>query len=208
LINKFISGLSANEKKILAFAGLIVLVALFDRLLVAPSMNRLREIDESIAKEEVNVKQNLSFLAHRDRIIQESATFKDYYVKGVRAEEEVIADFLKKIEYLATESQVTLAKVSPDGQDYQKDFIKYRVTLECTGKMENITGFIYAVNNSPELLKVEKMSLLGNARDAEKIQATITISKMIMGADPSVDAKTLVKVQEAPKTAPAETPQQ
>jgi hypothetical protein len=64
------------------------------------------------------------------------------------------------------------------------------------------------VNSSPELLKVEKMNLLANARDAEKIQATITISKMIMGADPTVEAKALVKIKEEPAATPATTPQQ
>ncbi len=207
MINKFISGLSAGEKRILAFASLIVLAALFDRLLVGPSMGRLHEIDDSIAKEESTVEQNLHFLAHRDRIVKEAEAYQAFYTKTVRTEEEVIADFLKKVELLATQSEVTLAKVSPDGQDYQKDYLKYFVTLDCSGKLENITHFMYAVNNSPELLKVEKMNLLANARDAEKVQATIKISKMIMGADPSLDAKSLVKIQEEPKAAPAETPQ-
>jgi hypothetical protein len=208
LINKFISGLSANEKKVLAFASLVVLVALFDRLLVAPSMNRLHDIDDSIAKEERVVEQNMRFLTHEDRIVKEAAMFRDYYAKNVRSEEEIIADFLKKVEFLATQAQVTLAKVSPDGQDVQKNYLKYFVTLDCSGKLENIANFIYNVNNSPELLKVEKMNLLANAREAEKIQATITISKMIMGADPAAEAKTLVKTKEEPKAAPAATPQQ
>ena len=208
MFNKFFSGLSAKEKKVLAFASIIVLVALFDRLLVAPSMNRLHLIDDNITEEQKVIGQNMRFLAHRDRIIQEAALYKDYYTKNVQTEEAVIADFLKKVESLATQSQVTLAKVSTDGQDYQKDYLKYFVTLDCSGKLENITNFLYAVNSSPELLKVEKMNLLANARDAEKIQATITISKMIMGADPTVEAKSLVKIKEEPAAAPAATPQQ
>ena len=207
MINKFISGLSANEKKVLAFASLIVLLALFDRLLVGPSLNRLHEIDDSIVKEESTVEQNMRFLARREQIVKEAETYKSFYTKTVRTEEEVIGDFLKKIEFLASQSEVTLIKVSPDGQDYQKDYLKYFINLDCSGKMESLTNFMYAVNNSPELLKVEKMNLFANARDAEKIQASIRISKMIMGADPAADAKALVKIQEEPKAAPAETPQ-
>ena len=150
----------------------------------------------------------MRFLAHRDRIIKEAAVYKDFYTKNVLTEEAVIADFLKKVESLATQSQIALVKVSTDGQDYQKNFLKYFVTLDCSGKTENITNFMYAVNSSPELLKVEKMNLLANARDAEKIQATITISKMIMGADPTVEAKALVKIKEEPAATPATTPQQ
>jgi len=201
LISKFISGLTANEKKILVFAGLFVLLALFDRLLVGPSLGRMKEIDENIAKEEDVIRQNMRFLGYRERIVREAATFKDFYTQDVRSEDEIIADFLKKLELMGTQSSVDLSKISPAGQDYQKDFVKYFVTLDCSGKLENITLFVYAINNSKELIKVEKMSLGGNARNAEVVQASLTVSKMIVGADPAVDPKTLVRpAQSDPKT--------
>ena len=111
MINKFISGLSAHEKKILGIAAIFLLIALFDRLLVAPSMGRLKELDDAIAKQESVIGQNLRFLSYHDRIVKEAAAFKDFYAKDVRAEEEVIADFLKQVEGLASQAQVELSKV-------------------------------------------------------------------------------------------------
>lgn len=207
MINKFISGLSDKEKKILAIAGLFLLAALFDRLLIAPSMGRLKELDESIVKERNFISQNLKFLSYRDRITKEAGAFKDFYTQDVKAEEEVIANFLKKVEGLASQAGVELSKVSPSGQQKEKEFVKYFVTLDCAGKFEAITNFIFLVNDSKELLRVEKMNIAGSARDAEKVQSNLTISKMIVGADPSLDAKALVKVQAASQDAPAETPQ-
>jgi Tfp pilus assembly protein PilO len=196
LISKFISGLTANEKKILVIAGLFVLFALFDRLLVGPSLGRMKELDESIAKEEDVIKQNMRFLGYRERIVKDAATFKDFYTKDVRSEEEITADFLKKLELMGTQSSVELSKISPAAPEYQKDYVKYFVTMDCSGKLEAITAFVYAINNSKELVKVEKMTLGGNARNAEVVQASLTVSKMIVGADPSVDPKDLVR---APK---------
>ena len=201
MINKFISGLSATEKKVLTVAMIFVLLAFFDRLLIGPSLSRLKDIDESIVKEEAGIKQNMRFLTYRDRIVKEAATFKDFYSRDVRAEEEVIGEFLKKIELMATQSKVELSKISPLGQDYKKDFIKYFVTLDCSGKFEDITNFIYAVNNSRDLLKVEKMNIVGNSRELDKVQAGLTISRMIMGVDPSADPRSLIKVRENPAAA-------
>lgn len=196
MLNKFISGLSATEKKILSVAMVFVLLALFDRLLIGPSLARLSDIDDKIVKEESVVKQNLRYLTHRDRILKEAAVFKDYYAKDARAEEEIIGEFLKKIELMATQSQVELSKIAPAGQDYQKDYVKYLVTLDCAGKLEDITYFMYAVNNSSDLLKIEKMNLLNNTRDVGKVQASLTISRMIIGADPAVGPKNLVKASQ------------
>ncbi|MBF0594384.1 MAG: type 4a pilus biogenesis protein PilO [Candidatus Omnitrophica bacterium] len=205
MISKFISGLSPIEKKFLIITVVFVFLALFDRLLLGPNLARLNEIDENIVKEESVVKQNKHFLTYRDRIVKEAGVFKDFYAKDVRAEEEVIGEFLKKIELMATQSQVELSKISPAGQEYQKDYIKYFVTLDCSGKLEDITNFIYAVNNSKDLLKIEKMNMLGNNRDAEKVQVALTISRMIIGADPSADPKSLVKIkQDAAVPVPAQ----
>jgi Tfp pilus assembly protein PilO len=210
LFSKLISGLSPKERKVLIFAAIIAVAAIFDRLLVAPSLSQLRVIDGKITEQQQVIEQNMRFLTRRDSIIKEAAVYKDFYTKSVQTEEVVIADVLKKVESLATKSDITLVKVFLDGQDKQKDYLKYFVTLDCSGKFENITNFMYAFNSSPELLKVEKMNLLANPRDAEKIQATITISKMIMGADPTVEAGSLVKSskQEPEAAAPAATPQQ
>lgn len=197
MINKFISGLSANEKRILLIASLFLLVALFDRLMLAPSLGRLKELDQIIVKEENSIAQNLRVLAHRDRIMKESDAFKDFYASEVRAEEEVIAEFLKKVEALASKAEVELSKVAPAGQESERDYIKYLVTLDCAGTFEAITNFIFLVNNSKELLRVEKMSIAAGQRDTDRVQSSLSISKMIIGADSSKDAKSLVRAQSA-----------
>ena len=51
-ITQFIAGLNDNQKKLLVIALVIVVAALFDRLLIAPTMARLTSINEDIAKEE------------------------------------------------------------------------------------------------------------------------------------------------------------
>ncbi|MEI8011015.1 MAG: GspMb/PilO family protein [Candidatus Omnitrophota bacterium] len=199
MISKFISGLSVNERKILVFASLLGLLAVFDRLLLGPSLGRIRELDDSIVKEEDTVRRNLRFLGYKDRIVGEASAFRSFYTLEARSEDEIIADFLKKMEIMGSQAQITLSKIATAGQEAQKDYIKYFVTMDCSGKLESLTSFIYAINNAQELIKVEKMSFSGNARNAEAIQATLTVSKMIVGADPSVEAKSLVRAKEQAK---------
>ncbi|MFH0753891.1 MAG: hypothetical protein V2A70_04935, partial [Candidatus Omnitrophota bacterium] len=42
---------------------------------------------------------------------------------------------------------------------------------------------------------VEKMALSSNARNVDVVMASLTVSKMIVGADPSIDAKELVRAR-------------
>jgi len=205
LINKFISGLPPAQQKILSVVVVLVILGLFYGLLLRPTLNRSKEIDDRIVKEENAVRKNTIFLSSRDKVIKEAGAFKEYFTKDVKSEEEVIADLLKKVELLATQSGVQLSKISPAGQDYQDEYLKYLVSVDCTGPLEKLTDFIYMVNNSKDLVKVEKMTLGANAKSADTVQASLVISRMIIGADPSVEAKKLIRVKETKETAKAVT---
>lgn len=203
MINKFISGLKPDQRKILTIVAVVLILGLFYALLLRPAWNRSSEIDQLTDKEKNLVNKNASFLATRDKVIKEAGAFKDYFAKDVRTEDEVIADFLKKVELLATQSGVLLSKISPAGQESQNDYLKYFVSADCSGTLESLTNFIYAVNSSRELTKVEKMNLGANAKSPETVLASLTISMMIIGADPSVEAKKLIRVQEGKEAAKA-----
>jgi hypothetical protein len=112
-ITKFISGLNQTQRKLLVIAVVIVIAALFDRLLIAPTMSRLSSIEEDITKEEASIKQDMRFLGYKDRIAQESDEIAPYLTKSKSTDEEMIAGFLKKIESLAAQAKVTLIKVNP-----------------------------------------------------------------------------------------------
>ena len=67
-INKFIAGLNDSQKKLLVIAVVVVIAALFDRLLIGPTMSRLSVIEEDITKEEATIRQDIRFLGYKDRI--------------------------------------------------------------------------------------------------------------------------------------------
>jgi len=128
-ITKFIAGLNDNQKKLLVIALVIVVAALFDRLLISPYMSRLTSIDEDIKKEEAVIKQDVRFLGYKDRISQEAEEVDPYLTKTVSTDEEMIAAFLKKLESLANQSKVTLIKVSPAAGQQTAEFWKYQADL-------------------------------------------------------------------------------
>ena len=57
------------QKKLLMVAVVIVIAALFDRLLIGPTMSRLSSINEDITKEETSISQDMRFLGYKDRIV-------------------------------------------------------------------------------------------------------------------------------------------
>lgn len=186
-ISGFMSGLSEQGKKLLTIALIIVIAALFDRLLIAPTMSRLATIDEETAKEEQSIKEDLHFLTYKDKILKQDKAVEPYFTDNLPTEDEIIAAFLKKIEIIATKANVALAKVTPIPAVQESDKLKYSADLECSGKLADVVTFMHLINASQELTKVVKFNLGSKKADSDEIKATMTVAKVI------ISKKALVK---------------
>ena len=183
-INKFIAGLNDNQKKLLVIAIVIVIAALFDRLLIGPTMSRLSAIEEDITKEEVTIKQDIRFLGYKERIVKESEEISPYLTKNKLTDNEMIAAFLNKIQNLATETKVNLIKINPAPGEQDADYWKYQADLECSGQLADVISFMHLINSDTELMKVDKFNFSGKKSDTDEIKATMTIEKIVVTDKP------------------------
>jgi len=200
-INKFIAGLNDNQKKLLVIAVVIVISALFDRLLIGPTMSRLSSIEDDISKEEVTIKQDIRFLGHKDRILQESDEVAPFLTKDMATDEEMTAAFLKKLESLADLTKVNLIKINPSSGEQDADYFKYQADLECSGSLENVISFMHAINSDTDLMKVDKYNFSAKkSSDTDEVKATMTVEKIVVTEKP-MPAK--AKDANVPSTPPA-----
>lgn len=180
MITKFISGLSDLGKVLLVVALISVIVALFVCLLIYPTMSRLSSIDAETAKEEETIKQDLHFLKYKDKILKEAKAVEPYFTNNIPPENEINTALLKKIEILASKSNVTLAKETTAAPVQETNDLKYSAEVECSGKLTDIVSFMHLINTSDELIKVVKFNLGSKKTDSDEIKATMTIAKMII----------------------------
>ena len=165
-------------------ALIVAAAALFDRLLISPTMSRISAIDQEIVKEEMVLKQDIRFLSHKDKILKESKAFEPYITAKMPAEEEIIAGFLKKVEMLANKANVTLIKVTPSTGQAQDNYLRYSADLECAGVLPDMVTFMHLVNSSPDLMKVVKFNLGAKKVDSDDIKAAMTVSMIVVGNGP------------------------
>ncbi len=177
---KFISSLNDKQKKIAAVAVAFVAIALFDRLLIGPTMSKLAAIDQDITKEKDVIKQDMHFLGHKARIVKENQLYDGFFTKQVPSDEEITAAFLKKVEELAQEAKVDLAKVTPVPGQQEADRWKYQADLECSGQLADIITFMHLVDTSQDLLKVVKFNITAKKSETDDVKASMTLSKIVV----------------------------
>jgi hypothetical protein len=187
-VNKFLANLTPSQKKIFYVAVFFVVIALFDRLLVGPTMAKLSAIGQAIECEENSIKGDLRFLAYKDRINKESKTFEPYYAKETPREDEVMAKFLENLDKIVSQSGLVLLKNNrsndqKDPSQESKDYFVYKADLEASGSLDDIAKLMYTINTSSDLMKILKVNLaMKKTGDVEEMKASMVVAKYIVRA--------------------------
>src|SRR6185436_14269064 len=111
-------------------------------------------------------KRDVRVLSYKNKILKEQEDFKIYGTGEDKAEEEIIAGFLKTIENLVTESKVNLVKLNPGESKPRKGFVEYYANLECEGAWQDMVTFMHKIETTKELLKIDKVNIAGKKTSA------------------------------------------
>ncbi len=202
MIAKFFASLNDTGKKLLIVAAVIVLLALFDRLLLSPTMSKISSIDNEIKKEEIEIKQDIRFLGYKNQILQTSEAYQPYLTADNLSDDERIAAFLKKLEILAQKANVTIKTTPTGGSKQDGPYLKYQADVECNGQLKDVVTFMHSVETTTDLMRVTKYNLGGKKSDTgDDVKATMSIVKAIISSDPAAVTKAATPQAPAATTA-------
>lgn len=171
--------LSSKEKTVLYIAIFFIIAAAADRLVIAPVAGKLASLDKEIADMQEAVKRDLRMLAQKDRIALESTKYKSFLARE-GSEEEEFSGLMKEVETLANKTGISLLEMKP-GQVKKADSAKqYQVVINAEAEFRKLAEFIYAVETSKQLLKVEKYQISPKSKEEATVKASLTISKIIV----------------------------
>lgn len=175
-IYAFFSHLSRREKIVFYVAIGFLTLTVLDRLIIYPVLSKIRTLNEEIREEKTRIKKDLHILAQKDRIIQESKKYARYSIQDLSAEE-ITTSVLKEIGNLANQTAVYLIDIKPTGVKEESMFKKYYVSLSCESQMEQLISFMYNIENSNTLLKVEKYNISPKSEESSIARCSMIVSK-------------------------------
>jgi len=178
-IHAFLAHLPKRDKIRFYCAGVFVLIALFDRLIIAPISAKLHSLDKQIAEKESAIKMDLRILGEKERIELESTKYKSFFTREGSAEEEM-SSLMKEVETLANKSTVYLLDMKPGTVKESATSRQYTVTLNCEGPLKRIIEFMYALETSKKLLKTDKLQISVKSKESDTLKCSLLISKIIL----------------------------
>ncbi|OIO36597.1 MAG: hypothetical protein AUJ74_01845 [Candidatus Omnitrophica bacterium CG1_02_44_16] len=178
MIMAYLSRLNKREKFVFYAAVVFISIALVDRLIVGPIVSRMRLLDEKIKIQKELIKKNARIVSEKDRVL---AAVKDYAIFSRKAQtsDEEVAFLLGEVEKMARKTSLYVVDMKPMGMEEDAISRKYSVDLNCEAQMEQIMGFMYAVESSDRLLVVETFNISPKSKDSSIAKCNMRISNVI-----------------------------
>ncbi len=170
---------SAKEKIGLILAGVFFAFALVDRAIVGPINSKLKRINQEIKVSQAQLAFDLSNVSQKEDIAREYEKYAQYQ-KDVGSDEEKITIMLSALEDLGRESGLTLLDIKPQKSNEINLYKEYAISIEAEGSVESLVQFLYKLNTSEHLMRVEKLRLNVRDRDVRTIKASILVTKIFV----------------------------
>lgn len=171
--------LSKKEKIGLSLAFAFLAVAFLDRLLISPIRTKFNALNGQIRVSEKQLGSDMRNINQKKFISEEYEQYLPY-VRRSGSDEEEVAKILGEIESLARKSSVYLVDMKPRKPRDVEFYKEYTVEIEAEGYMESLMGFIYQLNTSSQLLRIETLRLNLTKGGSSVLSASMLVTKVLI----------------------------
>ena len=171
----FLTKMTLREKKIFYLAAFFVFVLFAWHGLLRPAAGKFGELSDETFVMELKVRKAKTLIRQKDDILAEAKKYPNLERLSAGSDEEETARLLNLIEQTARTAGVSLSDVKPETAKTDKWTKRFEVNLQAESNLEQLITFIYELEHSEQLLKIEKVesSLKDDKTSALRTQLTV-----------------------------------
>jgi len=173
-----LKNITKREKFIGIITISVVFVAIIYNFAIEPLIEQWNTLGEEIRAKESLLRKNNRILRDKDNIERTHSEYTAYFKTEVLSAEEESAKALSSIEKVARNTNVRITNIKPLTIKSFKNYNKYTFRVTTESQIERLCKFIYELQSSQQLLKVERMVLKAKERSPNIIKAILHITKI------------------------------
>jgi Tfp pilus assembly protein PilO len=158
--------------------GLIV-ASLAYNFILEPLGKRWTALNNEIRIMQLKLKKSTQTLKRRIEIMERYENISSYVGKTRGSDEEEITILLSELERLASTSSARITDIKPRPPKLHEYYKKYSIEVESEGDIATLTKFIYEIQNSPQLLSIEKVSINMKSGAGSYLKTYMLVTKIL-----------------------------
>lgn len=168
-----------KREKLLAISTIsVALIAIVYNFVIEPIINQWNTLDKKIRDKEIILKRHSRILRDKDDIERLRAEYAKYFEANKLTPEEESALALSCIEKMARQTNVRITNIKPLLSKSFENYNRFTFRVATESKLTELTKFIYDLQSSDQLLKVERMVLRAKENEPAVIKAILNITKI------------------------------
>jgi len=165
-----------GKQKILVYTIISILVCLFIGRFIFFSLGvRLKQLKQQTKLAEANLKKGLEMQKQKDMISSDYDKYQAFLIIEKMEQRQIIEELLKEVERIAKDSGASILNLSPQEAAEQAKG-RYNADLRIEANAEQILNFLYKIQESKLLIKLDKISVSPKDEQASTLKAEATIS--------------------------------
>lgn len=171
--------LKPREKKILyVVVGLLVVMAGYHGVLT-PMTAKIDTLDDEIFSMEMRLRKAKILVRQREEVLEEAKKYQNLDQLNAGTDEEETARLLSLIEQTARNVGCSLSDVKPEAVKTDKWIKRFQVELTAESSLEQLVTFIYELEHSPQILKIERVSMAPKEEKSPSLRSRLTVVRTV-----------------------------
>ncbi|MBN1687885.1 MAG: type 4a pilus biogenesis protein PilO [Candidatus Omnitrophica bacterium] len=172
--------MSARERKILVIVIILLIGVGFYHGVYRPVAGKFAEVNDQVFSLQLKIRKAKIFLQQKNDILEESKKYSNLEQMDAGKDEEEIARLLNLIERTARQSGVSLSDVKPQQVKSDKISKRFVVELNAESGVQQIVEFVYELQHSPQLLKIERIETAPKEEKSLIMRTYLVITRVVV----------------------------
>jgi hypothetical protein len=170
--------ITKREKILGALTVSVAVVTVAYGFIMEPLINRWNALGRDISDKKGLLAKHSRILRNNDEIEKLHSEYTRYFQTEKLSPEEESASALSNIEKLARETNAHITNIKPLSTKNYENYTKFTFRVTTESRIGELAKFIYKLQSSEQLLKIERMVLRAKERSPDTIKAILHINKV------------------------------
>jgi|GEM_PF-396551 len=180
-----LSELPKKKRYIVYIAAGLIAALFFDKVIFQTARGRIKKVNNGIFIQEKKLQRYLHALSQEDLVTSEYQKYTEGISQGHSEEEEKLK-LLSEVEKLARTASVFLKDIKPGLIEEIGLYKKYTVEIEVESEINFLIDFIYQLEKTSRLLRIEKFQLQPKEAKSAILKVRMTITQALIKGDKEV----------------------
>ena len=170
--------LSKRERRLAFFTVAVVLASLIYSFLLKPLFYKWGRLNQEIFSKEIELKKNIRYLRQKNKV---NNIYQEYvkYVQRAGTDEEEMTFLLNEVEKTARNAGMRIVNIRPKPTKDLEFCKKYILEMHCEAALDECLNFIYNLQESEQLIRVERLKLTSPSKAVPALKAHLFVTRIL-----------------------------